>query len=259
MLTLSTLASGSSGNAILVGTQQTSILVDAGISAKRITTALTQLGRSAAGLDGICITHSHADHISGLRVFLKRTDCPVYATEATAEAICGQLPEAECRIRLIRTAAPFQIGAVTANAFPTLHDAPGSVGYTFTDGARKCSIVTDLGFVTDEVRENIFGSQLALVEANHEPDWVLSSPYPPYLKSRILGDHGHLSNEDSGSLCCELAQHGTEKLVLAHLSRENNTPERARTVVCGMLTRAGLAHVAVSVAPRQECAAPIEV
>lgn len=259
MLELSTLASGSSGNAALVGTQNTAILVDAGISAKRITTGLAQLGRSAAGLDAICITHSHADHVSGLRVFLKRTECPVYTTEATAEAICVQLPEVEQRIRLIHPAAPVRIGAITVNAFPTLHDAPGSVGYTFTDGERKCSIVTDLGYVTDEVRENIFGSQLALVEANHEPDWVLTGPYPPYLKSRILGDHGHLSNEDSATLCCELAMHGTEKLVLAHLSRENNTPERARTVVCGMLARAGLGLIAVSVAPRQDCAAPIEV
>lgn len=259
MLELCTLASGSSGNAVLVFNATTSLLIDAGISAKRICDGLSGLGLSPTGLDGICITHSHSDHISGLRVLLKRTSAPVYATEATARALMEQIPAVEGRLHTIHPREPFSIGGLTVLAFSTPHDAPGSVGYTVCDGERKCSVVTDLGFVTEEVRQSVYGSQLALVEANHDPNWLMSGPYPPYLKRRILGDGGHLSNEDSGILCCELAEHGTEKLVLAHLSQENNTPERARTVVCGMLARRGLDHVSVIVAPRQVCCAPIEV
>ena len=258
MLELCTLASGSSGNAVLVYDNDTTLLFDAGISAKRICDGLKQLGLSADRLDGICITHSHSDHISGLRVLLKRTDAKIYATEQTASAL-KQVDGAAERIELIHPQEEFQLGDLTVQAFATPHDAPGSVGYTISNGERKCSIVTDLGFVTEEVRQSILGSQLALVEANHDVDWLKSGPYPPYLKQRILGDGGHLSNEDSGELCCELAQHGTEKLVLAHLSHENNTPERARTVVCGMLARRGLDNISVTVAPRQLCGTPIEV
>ena len=256
---LCTLASGSSGNAVLVFDNDTALLFDAGISAKRICDGLKQLGLSAGQLDGICITHSHSDHISGLRVLLKRTDANIYATGQTASALERQVEGAAERIEIIHPQEEFQLGDLSVQAFNTPHDAPGSVGYTVSNRDRKCSIVTDLGFVTEEVRESILGSQLALVEANHDVDWLMSGPYPPYLKHRILGDGGHLSNEASGELCCELAEHGTEKLVLAHLSHENNTPERARTVVCGMLARRGLDSVSVTVAPRQNCCDPIEV
>lgn len=259
MLELCTLASGSSGNAVLVRNETTSLLIDAGISAKRIRCALSRLGLEAAGLDGICVTHSHCDHISGLRVLLKQTPAPVFTTGETACVLLEQAPAAGGRLHIIRPQEAFTVGTLAVLAFSTPHDAPGSVGYTVTDGARKCSVVTDLGFVTEEIRQSIYGSHLALVEANHDVEWLMSGPYPPYLKQRILGDGGHLSNEASGELCCELAEHGTEKLVLAHLSQENNTPERARSVVCGMLSRRGLGHVSVTVAPRLDCCAPIEV
>ena len=259
MLELCTLASGSSGNAVLVFNETTSLLIDAGISAKRICDGLRQLGLEPAQLDAICITHSHSDHISGLRVLLKRVTCPVYATEATGAVIARQVEGAAERLHTLQPQEPVFFGNLKVQAFSTPHDAPGSVGYTVSDGERKCSVVTDLGFVTEEVRQSIYGSQLALVEANHDVDWLKSGAYPPYLKRRILGDGGHLSNEDSGELCCELAEHGTQKLVLAHLSHENNTPERARSVVCGMLSRRGFDQVSVTVAPRQTCCQPIEV
>lgn len=259
MLELCTLASGSSGNAVLVFNETTSLLIDAGISAKRICDGLKQLGIEPAQLDAICITHSHSDHISGLRVLLKRVLCPIYATEATGAVIARQVEGAAGRLHTLRPQEPICFGSLRVQAFSTPHDAPGSVGYTVSDGERKCSVVTDLGFVTEEVRQSIYGSQLALVEANHDVDWLKSGAYPPYLKRRILGDGGHLSNEDSGELCCELAEHGTKKLVLAHLSQENNTPERARSVVCSMLARRGFDQVSVTVAPRQMCCQPIEV
>ncbi len=259
MLELCTLASGSSGNAVLVFNENTSLLFDAGISAKRICDGLRQLDLEANKLDAVLITHAHSDHICGLRVLLKRVNCCIYATEAAGREIARQVEGAAPRLRAIYPREPISIGSLSVTSFSTPHDAPGSVGYTVFDGARKCSIVTDLGFVTEEVRQGVYGSQLALVEANHDPDWLRSGPYPPYLKQRILGDGGHLSNEDSGALCCELAEHGVEKLVLGHLSQENNTPERARSVVCGMLFRQGFQQVSVTVAPRKTSCQPIIV
>ncbi len=258
-MNLCTLASGSSGNAALISAKNTFILVDAGISAKRITTGLAQVGRVPSDLSAICITHSHSDHISGLRVFLKRSKCPIYTTQQTAFALCSQLPEAESRIHLIQRSDRFQVQNLQITSFATSHDAPGSVGFSFADGERKCSIVTDLGQVTEEVRESVLGSHLALVEANHEPEWVKSGPYPSYLKARILGDQGHLSNASCSMLCCDLVKHGTKKLILGHLSKENNTPERALGTVKNILQQEGLDRVSVTVAPRQECGLPVEV
>ena len=258
MLELCTLASGSSGNAVLVFTETTKLLIDAGISAKRLCEGLKSLDLSPADLDGICITHSHSDHIGGLRVFLKRTSAPVFATALTAQAM-ENIDGIAGRVHTIFPMEPFELGDLTVQAFSTPHDAPGSVGYTVTHNSRKCCVVTDLGFVTEEVRQNIFGSHLALVEANHDVEWLMSGPYPYYLKQRILGDRGHLSNEASAQLCCELVQHGTEKLILAHLSQENNTPERARSVVCTTLSHRGLSHIPVTVAPRCTCGTPVEV
>lgn len=259
MLELCTIASGSSGNAVLVYNHDTVVLIDAGVSAKRICDGMKSLGFDPMQLSGICVTHAHSDHISGLRVFLKRTAAQVYTSSETAGLLCKQVDGIDGRIVTVDPLCPFSLGDLEITPFPTPHDAPGSSGFSVTDGVRKCSVVTDLGFVTEDVRHCILGSQLALVEANHDPEWLLDGPYPYYLKQRILGDSGHLSNEDSGELCCELAATGTSKLVLAHLSKENNTPERAHSVVCGMLSRRGFDHVSVTVAPRDRLGAPIEV
>ena len=259
MLELTTIASGSSGNAVLVHDESASLLIDAGISAKRICDGLKQLGKSPADLTAILITHSHSDHISGLRVLLKRTDAHIYTAAPTARAIEEQVEGALGRVHILHPQEEYDFGSLTVLPFSTPHDAPGSVGYTVTDGRRKCCVVTDLGFVTEEVRRSVLGCHLALVEANHDVDWLRAGPYPYYLKQRILGDRGHLSNEASGELCCELAKNGATKLILAHLSAENNTPERARQVVQAMLRRSGLDHVWLTVAPRCDCAAPVEV
>ncbi len=259
MLELCTIASGSSGNAVLVYNNETVLLIDAGVSAKRICDSLKALGFAPTDLSGIFITHSHSDHISGLRVLLKRTDAKVYTCGETACALLRQVDGIQGRITTVEPLVPFSLGNLEVTPFPTPHDAPGSAGFSVTDGARKCSVVTDLGFVTEDVRHCVLGSQLALVEANHDPNWLMSGPYPYYLKQRILGDGGHLSNEASGEFCCELAANGTSKLILAHLSRENNTPERARSVVCDMLARRGFDHISVTVAPFDRPGTPLEV
>ena len=259
MFSLCTLASGSSGNSSVICSGTTSLLIDAGISARRITTGLSMLAIAPTSLDGICITHSHTDHISGLRVLLKRTPACIYTTEATATALVHQLPECAPRIRIIRTQEPFAIGTLTVTAFATPHDASGSVGFTMTDGVRKCAFVTDLGYVTEEVRQSILGAHLALVEANHDVDWVRTGPYPPALQARILGNKGHLSNESCAQLCCELAATGTQRLILGHLSQENNSPEHALSVVTSTLRRNGYCSIPVTVASRSEYGMPYEV
>lgn len=259
LLSLCTLASGSTGNAALIFNETSSLLIDAGISAKRITEGLAQVGLTPAGLDGICITHAHSDHIAGLRVLMKRTQAPLYMTQATAEELLRQFPGLEPKIHVIFPEETIEIGNFFVKNFSTPHDIAGSVGYTISDGERKCAVVTDLGYAADSVLRNILGAHLALVEANHDVEWLMSGPYPPYLKKRILSDHGHLSNEASGELCCLLAEHGAEKLILGHLSPENNTPARALSTVQAILKGRGLEHVSVTVAAQKSCCPPIEV
>ena len=259
MFSLCTLASGSTGNATLIFNPTSSLLVDAGISAKRITDSLAQVGLAPSELDGICITHAHSDHIAGLRVLMKKARVPLYMTQATAEELVRQLPGLEPAIHVIYNEETTHIGDFFVKNFATPHDIAGSVGYTISDGVRKCALVTDLGYATETVQRNILGAHLALVEANHDVDWLKSGPYPPYLKKRILSDKGHLSNEDSGELCCLLAEHGTEKLILGHLSPENNTPAHALSTVQSILRGRGLEHVSVTVAAQKTCSPPIEV
>lgn len=253
ILKLCTLASGSSGNCLLISAGGTHILIDAGISARRIGQGLKEFGLSPAELDGILVTHEHSDHISGLATLLKHEAVPVYATAATGRQIAYRIAWAEEHLHTILPGSGFSIGALDVTAFSTPHDAADSVGYTVVHHDRKAAVVTDLGRVTEEVLGAVSGAQLALLETNYDPDWLRSGPYPMQLKARILGDYGHLSNEDGAHLARTLAEHGTRQLVLAHLSKENNTPARALDTVCACLTCAGILpqeDVTVDVAPR---------
>lgn len=252
IVTITTLASGSSGNCILVSHGETHILVDCGISCLRIRRALAALGLSCADLAAILITHEHSDHISGLATLFKQFHLPVYCSRGTARQL-------EYRVaflgEVLHPFAPgegFALGEVAVESFPTPHDAADSVGYTFTAGGRKAAIVTDLGAVTEPVERAVTGSHLMVVESNHDPDWVVDGPYPWHLKQRVLGPQGHLSNADCAALCARV---GADTVVLAHLSAENNTPELALTAV-----RAAVApHVTVETAPRSEMGRRYEV
>lgn len=256
---LYTLASGSSGNCALL-TGGAKLLVDAGISCRKITTRLAQTGVHPRELDGILITHTHADHIGGLRVLLRRSPLPVYASEAAGEDLLRRVPEADGLLRPFRPGETFSLGGVEIRTFATSHDAPGSVGYRFSDGEQTAAVVTDLGYLSDCVREALAGRvDVALLEANHDPDWLRSGPYPYPLQERVLGRYGHLSNEACGELAIYLAQAGASVLVLGHLSRENNTPERARETVRRMLEEADCPPVRLSVAASDELCGPFAV
>ena len=255
MLTLTTLASGSSGNCLLVSSGSTHLLVDAGISARRIAGHLRILGIDPAGLSGILITHEHTDHIAGLATLFRQYHLPIYASHGTGRQLCYRLAALEDQLHPFAQGAPFSIGELEVSSFPTLHDTPYSVGYSITDGHHRAAVVTDLGLVTQDVLAGISGCHLLVAETNHDEDWVRSGPYPYPLKQRILGDHGHLSNEAGGQLVCSAVAAGAVQVVLAHLSSENNTPARAYGVVSAALERMGAlagADLALSVAPRSE-------
>lgn len=249
MTVVHTLASGSSGNALVILSGGTRILLDAGISCRRITASLAELGLAPGDLDAILITHTHTDHISGLRTLLKRTDAPVWATARAGRDLSYRLPELEDRLCPAEPGVSFEIGSCTVTAVVTSHDAQGACGYRLDTVDGSVGILTDTGIVTSQAAELLPGVDLAVLEANHDVETLCSGPYPYYLKQRILGLEGHLSNADAAAFAVTLAERGASEIVLAHLSRENNTPAMALTAVETALAGAGLAPT-LSVAPR---------
>lgn len=252
---LRTLASGSGGNCILVQQDDTAILIDAGISCKKITTRLQASGLDPEALDAIFLTHEHSDHIAGLRVFLKRYPTPVYATAGTGNRAAEKYPVVGELLHTFSAGETVEVGALEVQSFSTPHDAADSVGYRCTGGGHSLAVVTDLGWVPEEVRTVAAGVELALIEANHDEEWLKSGPYALPLQNRILGDHGHLCNETGGAFGAYLARHGAKTLVLGHLSQENNTPEHAYQVVSQVLEQSGV-HPALEVAPRDALSRP---
>lgn len=242
-----TLASGSSGNAALLRTEHAAVLLDAGISAKRLTQALEALGTPPEALDAILITHEHADHIAGLRVFCKKHAVPVYASRGTAEALRDLAPTAQ----VVAFDAPgsFSLFDLTVTAFCSSHDAFAPVGFRLDAPDGSLGLLTDTGLVPDEARDILRGADTLVLEANHDLGLLESGPYPYPLKRRIAGERGHLSNVDAAEFAVWAAQNGTQTIVLAHLSKENNTPELACLTVMHRLQRAHC-EVELSVAPR---------
>ena len=258
----STLASSSSGNSTLVSQGGEHILIDAGISCRRILAALSALGAEPAGLAGILVTHEHDDHISGLASLCRKTGVAVYAPQGVAEGILERFPDAEIPVRVIESGVPFTVGPFSVRAFHTSHDVRESVGYRLSAGGRSMALATDLGCVTDEVLQALAGVNAAVLEANHDPEMLKYGPYPSVLKKRIASDRGHLSNRVCGRLVGLLYETGTASFVLAHLSHENNTPELARAAVEAGLTAVGAVpgHTAsVYVAPRAHVGETVEV
>ena len=250
-----TLASGSSGNCLLVRSGHTNILIDAGISARRITTGLKTLGVAPEKLDGIFITHAHTDHIAGLATLTKKLTMPIYASADTAHQICSKIPWIDYLIEEIKPGSGVELGEMWCQSFATPHDAPGSMGYSVTAEGCKMALATDLGHLTQSVMEGIAGSDLIVAEANHDEEWVKTGPYPAFLKQRVLGDYGHLSNETGALLVQRAVEQGARTVLLAHLSSENNTPARARNTVAWHLNNVGIdpeRDIDLTVAPRSE-------
>lgn len=231
---LTTFASGSSGNCALVSAGGGNILIDAGISMKRIRGNLSAFGLSPERLSGILITHEHSDHINGLAMLTKYYALPVYAPGILAGSLLRCVQGLEQYLRVIEVGESFELGGMSVTAFHTSHDTAESVGYRLERGC-ALGFATDMGCVTEEAEHALRGCEAVLIEANHDTDMLASGPYPPYLKRRILSPRGHLSNADCARLAVTLADSGAKYIVLGHLSRENNTPELAYTSVYNAL------------------------
>lgn len=250
-----TLASGSSGNAVYIADEDTKILVDAGLSGRAIVSGLESIGVAGAELDAILVTHEHNDHIKGVGVLSRRFDLPVYATEATWQAMPAGIGEIREENRCYITAGGgIDIGSQKIEVFGTSHDAADSVGYSFSDRRHKISLTTDTGCLNNQIRQRLLDSDMLIFEANHDLQMLKSGHYPWSLKQRILSDRGHLSNMAAGYCLASLVSGQTKAVVLAHLSSENNCPDLAYSTVAAVLAQHGLkpgVGLALDVAPRE--------
>lgn len=252
------LASSSSGNCIYIGTENTHLLIDAGISGKRITEGLLALNVSPSKLNGILITHEHSDHIKSLGIMARKYGVPIYATQNTWNEMLQTCKLGKIDVSLhmeIKADESFQVNDILVHPFKTSHDAIDPVCYTFTQNNKKISVATDLGCYNDYIKEKLMHSHVLFIEANHDIKMLEVGKYPYFLKQRILSDYGHLSNEMSGRLISELMHKDLKYVVLGHLSKENNYPDLAyESVKLEIHEQNGtyLSEITVSVAKRDE-------
>ena len=250
------LASGSSGNAIWVSSGSTGVLIDAGVSARRVASAAEGLGLDTGILEAVLVTHEHSDHVSGLGPVSRRFDLPVYATSGTHRAMDRRL--GKCRERaVVEPGTEFRVGDLAVSPFSVSHDCAEPVGYTVTDGRDRVAIATDLGVVTHPVRQHLSEADCVVLEFNHDERMLRDGGYPWRLKQRIASRSGHLSNEAAARELVTLIDGPISFLVLAHLSRENNTPSLAMETASEALERAGRSDVRVLLADQEQATGPI--
>lgn len=248
-----TLASGSSGNSYLYVNDRACILIDAGTNAKYITAALAKLNLTPTDLTHILVTHGHSDHVSALAVLLKRTGAQVYCTWETAGHI--RFPQG-CRPQIFMPGERLRLPGCPVQTFATPHDIAGSCGFVLGEGSARVAVCTDLGVMTGEIFSHIQGCTLVCLESNHDEVLLKNGSYPYHLKQRILSDFGHLSNSACSRVAVRLMETGTRKLILAHLSRENNHPRLALATTLDALQQAGI-RAEVQVAPAMEPGEPV--
>ncbi len=223
------LFSGSTGNSTYIGTQSGGILVDAGASFKGLCNALERVGGSFDEIKAVAVTHEHTDHVKGLKTFLNKTGASLVASKGTLNALMSAelIPAGTDVIEIDENL--IELGGILINRFSTSHDCEGSSGYSFIlPDTKKITVCTDLGVVTDEVRNAINKSDVLLFESNHDIDMLKRGPYPPTLKVRIMSDRGHISNIACAAELKSFFESGTERFILGHLSQKNNTPILAR-------------------------------
>ena len=235
------LRSGSRGNASLVSGGNTKLLVDCGVSGKSVTSALADVDVYPEDISAIAVTHEHIDHIAGIGVMMRRYHIPVWANAATWTAMESQVGKIDkSLVNIFDNDSSFEIGEIGVKPFSIPHDAADPVGYSFMCGDEKVAVATDIGELKKDLFEAIRGSKTVLLESNHDVNMLEIGKYPPQLKRRIRGKLGHLSNDDAGRAAEFLVRLGTERIILGHLSEENNYPELARQTVICVLDDAGI-------------------
>ncbi len=253
---LMSIASSSSGNCIYVASDNTAVLIDAGISKKKVLEGMSKRGLSMEDVKAVFVTHEHSDHIKGLGVLARTYKLPIYTTYMTAKAVMkssavGKIDES--LFNIIEPDNEVVVGDITAHAFSMAHDAANPVSFYMTDGKSKVSVTTDIGHYDDYIVDNLKDSSIILLEANHDVKMLEVGPYTYSLKQRILSDYGHLSNENCGKLLCEVMSDKLKHILLGHLSQENNYPALAYETVAGILNENNaeiLQKVSLTVATR---------
>ena len=236
------LFSGSSGNALFIGAGNTRILIDAGMPGRAIAGALSEIGVLPETLSAIAVTHEHSDHVKGVGILSRKYHLPVYANERTWNAMARAVGEIENRNRrFFEDGEDFFIGDLALLPFSIPHDAADPVGYRVFYGGRSAATATDMGHMQKSVLKTLSGVDVLLLESNHDPELLMMNPhYSMYLKRRILGSHGHLSNDDSAEALLSLYETGVRQVLLGHLSKENNTPELALLTATERLKKEGV-------------------
>ena len=233
------LASGSKGNATVMRCESGMVLVDAGISCRRIAQGMQKLGLHPENLDAVFITHEHIDHVKGLETFAKKYPVPIYASRGTWQGIRQTLPRLDlklCNRQVLAPQTEITLGGLQVRSFSVSHDALEPAGYLFRSKGHVFGYVTDTGYVSDVVKRELEGAEVLVIESNHDVRMLEAGRYPYYLKRRILGEKGHLSNETAGRLLCRVLHEGIREIFLGHLSRENNYEELAFETVCDEVT-----------------------
>ena len=234
MLRFALLGSGSSGNALLVVSPTTKVLIDNGLSFKQLELRVAAVGETLEGLQGIFISHEHADHVNGVGVVARKLGIPVYATEGTRECLpssIGVLP----RVETFEAGDTITVNGLALTSFSVSHDAVDPISFIVKCGDVKLGIASDLGHVSQLVKTRLQGSHGLILESNYCPDMLQRGPYPVALKQRIHGSQGHLSNPDMNSLLANLLHDALQVVVLAHISKENNTHDLAETMAARVL------------------------
>ena len=234
------IASGSSGNCIFVGTERTSVLIDAGISGKRVKEGLYAIDRRPEDLDAILVTHEHSDHIKGLGVLARKYGIPIYSTPGTINAMLEQQLLGKVEEGLFHTVTPdchFELGDLDGTAVSRIARCGGAGGLPDAQREKSVAVATDLGYYDDYIIEHLKGLDAVLLESNHDVNMLQVGSYPYYLKQRILGRRGHLSNDNAGRLLGEILNDHMKAVMLGHLSRENNYEALAMATVCTEITQ----------------------
>ncbi len=241
MMRYCSLFSGSSGNCTYVATKDGGVLVDVGVSAKRIRQALNEQEIDPCSIKAVLVTHEHTDHVAGLRVLCKQFGWPVLASVGTLDALAqsGCVTEGQ-RLYAVSAGTPLAIGDLKITPFATPHDSRDSLGYRFDTADRSMAVATDMGYMMPEVMAYLRGCQLLHIESNHDPVMLHNGPYPYPVKMRILSDRGHLSNDACAAVLPELVRAGATRIALAHLSAHNNTPQLAERTAHDALAAQGI-------------------